>query len=102
MTGKLWNKLFRQAIPFFVMALFALTVVVAVWALILCTIRPESGTAGYAIDLSKELVIGIAVAVVAFALGKAVDHWLQDHYQVDKDGNPRNSDCAGETREKTT
>ena len=95
MKSKLWSKLFRQAIPFFVMILFVTTIGVVVWALILCTVNAESETAEYAIDLAKEFVTGIAVAVVAFVLGTAADHWLQNHYNVDNEGNPRKDDSNG-------
>ncbi len=86
--SKIWNTLFKQVIPFFMMIIFLLTIIVVFWSLALCS--KDISSAQYAIDLAKEFVTGIAIAVCAFVLGKAADHWLQDHYNLDGDGKPLN------------
>ena len=84
MKGKLWNKLFRQAIPFFTMLymFFAIIWISADYVLAFVNKMPVG-------ELSVQLAIGIPVAIVAMVVSTAFDHWLQDHYQVDKEGKPR-------------
>ena len=82
--GKLWHKLFRQAIPFFTMLYmaFAIIWISADYVLAFVNKMPVG-------ELSVQLAIGIPIAIVAVVISTAFDHWLQDHYQVDKEGNPR-------------
>ena len=83
MKGRLWNKLFRQAIPFFTMLymLFAIIWISADYVLAFVNKMPVG-------ELSVQLAIGIPIAIVAVVISTAFDHWLQDHYRVDKDGKP--------------
>ena len=87
MKSKLWDKLFKQATPFFVMTIFILTFIVVLWSLLLCSF--DLTNAIYAIDLAKEFVIGVIAVIVAFVFGTAFDHWLQDKFNLDNDGMPR-------------
>lgn len=82
--SKLWNKLFQQAIPFFILVYMAGSFV---W------ITAEYVLAWYGKtpvgELTVQIAIGIPIALVTFAFSTGFDHWLQDHYKVDNDGRPR-------------
>lgn len=85
MKSKLWKKLFRQAIPFFAMLymLLAIVWISADYALAFMDKVPVG-------ELSVQLAIGIPVAICALVVSTGFDHWLQDHYKVDNQGNPHN------------
>lgn len=93
MDSKLWNILFSQAIPFFIMLYLTLNLLINLWSLLLCSIPLSNGTvngAEYAISLAKELNNGMWKAITAYVFSRAADHWLYDHYKMDSDSNPPN------------
>ena len=81
--SKLWNKLFNQAIPFFVFIYMALTVlwISAEYVLAFINHTPVG-------ELTVTLANGVVVSIITLAASSGFDHWLQDHYKVDNDGNP--------------
>jgi len=86
--GKLWNKLFGQAIPFFTMLymIFAIIWISADYVLAFLDKAPVG-------ELTVAIANGIPVAIVAMVVSTGIDHWLQDHYQVDNDGNLKAKDA---------
>lgn len=84
MKGKLWQKLFRQAIPFFAMLymLLAIIWISADYVLAFLDKMPVG-------ELSVQLATGIPIAICAVVISTGFDHWLQDHYKVDNEGKPR-------------
>lgn len=92
MKGKLWKKLFTQAIPFFAMVymLFAVLWISADYVLAFLNKTPVG-------DTTTQLAIGIPVALVATVISSGFDHWLQDHYKVDGNGKPHKCGCKEET-----
>lgn len=81
--SKLWNKLFQQAIPFFVLVYMigSFLWITAEYVLAWYGRTPVG-------ELTVQIAIGIPIALVAFTVGTGFDHWLQDHYKVDNEGRP--------------
>lgn len=88
----MWNKLFNQAIPFFVFIYMALTVlwISAEYVLAFINHTPVG-------ELTVTLANGVVVSIITLAASSGFDHWLQDHYKVDNDGNPiKNEESVAE------
>jgi|GEM_PF-4699579 len=83
MKGRLWKKLFTQAIPFFAMLymVFALFWISADYVLAFLGKSPVGET-------TVTLANGIPVALIAIVISSGFDHWLQDRYQTDNEGRP--------------
>ena len=81
---KMNEKVFGQTINFFAILYMALATVWISADYFLAFL--DKSPVG---ELSETLATGIPIVIVGTVVGKRFDHWLQDHYGVDKNGNPR-------------